>query len=528
MKRRNRWTNAGLLAGLWVISCSLSAASAQASADGGTLRVSFSSIRQLDPYKTGGNGDEGNVDGLVFDALVYIDAKATPKPLLATSWKTTDSTTWVFNLRRGVKFQDGNAVFARGQGREVTAADVVYSINRFVKASNAFSIGDIASVKATDKYTVELKTAKPNPFLVIDPNQLAQVAVVPHEAIEKLGEEGFARTPVGSGPFKVGSFTPNQTLTLTRNDSYWIKPKLSQVQFVYLPDPTVATLAVQSGRVDVLPYLLNVDSATQLATQRSVKLIQGTGSYRGLGFNVKTAPFNDVSVRKAISMAIDIDGAYKSVLGPHAIRAYGQVPPWVPFGYDPTLKNLWSYNPAGAAALLGKAGYVKNAQGQYAKNGQPLTIAIKTIAGSQVRVLTILATQLKAFGIDTTIQQQDVSVWADDLLKGNTGVFFDFSYAGTTGLYALFGGENIGASNTHQYKNSAVDAEFAQALQTASAVTRSSLWKRAQRTVFQETVGIPLYFENGYSVVASGVQGFVPAYGPLKVVSPSNNVMFGP
>ncbi|WP_168734882.1 ABC transporter substrate-binding protein [Deinococcus sp. KSM4-11] len=517
-----------LVAGLWVLSAFLGAASAQAAADGGTLRISFTALRQLDPYKTGGSNDEGNVDGLVFDALVYMDVKVTPRPLLATSWKTTDSTTWVFTLRKGVKFQDGNAVFAKGQGREVTAADVVYSVNRFTKVSNAYSIGDIASVKATDKYTVEIKTAKPNPFLVIDPNQLAQVAIVPHEAIEKLGEEGFARTPVGSGPFKVQSFTPNQTLTLTRNDSYWIPPKLKQVQFIYLPDPTVATLAVQSGRVDVVPYLLDVDSATQLANQRSVKLVQGAGSYRGLGFNVKTAPFDDPNVRKAISMAIDIDSAYKAVLGPHAIRAYGQVPPWVPFGYDPTLKNLWSYNPAGAAALLTKAGYTKNDQGQYAKDGKPLTISLKTIAGSQVRVLTILATQLKAFGIDTSLQQQDVSVWADDLLKGNTGMFFDFSYAGTTGLYALFGGNNIGASNTHQYKNAGVDALFAQALQTVEPANRSLLWKRAQRAIFRETVGIPLYFENGYAVVGAGVQGFVPAYGPMKLVAPTTNVMFGP
>ena len=513
------------LLGLTLLASSVAAA--QAAPDGGTLRIAFTSIRQLDPYKTGGNGDEGNVDGLIFDALVYMDAKVTPRPLLATSWKAVDNTTWRFTLRRGARFQDGNAVFPAGRGREVVASDVVYSIGRFVKNSNAFTIGDIAGVRAVDKYTVELKTAKPNPFLVVDPNQLAQIAIVPREAVEKLGEEGFARAPIGSGPFKLQSFTPNQTITLTRNDRYWLKPRLARVQFVYLPDPTVATLAVQSGRVDVLSYLLNVDSATQLATQRSVKLIQGPGSYRGLGFNVKAAPFSDLAVRQAIAMAVDIDSAYKSVLGPHAVRAYGQVPPWVPFGYDPGLSTLWSYNPAGAAALLTRAGYAKNGAGLWARDGKVLTVPIKTIAGSQVRVLTILATQLKAFGIDASIQQQDVSVWADDLLKGNTGMFFDFSYAGTTGLYSLFGGENIGASNTHQYKNAAVDALFAQALTNPSGAQRGALWKRAQRQIFTDKAGIPLYFENGYSVVAAGVQNFVPAFGPLKLVSPTTNVSFG-
>ena len=513
-----------------LFACTLSLALAAGGAlaqDGGTLRIAYSAVKQLDPYKIVSD-DEINVTSQIFDTLVYTDQKVRSRPLLATSWSAPDSTTWILNLRHGVKFQDDNPVFAKGQGRELVADDVVYSLNRFIKTSTVFTLGDVKGVRALGKYRVEIKTNKPNPFLVSDPNRLARVAIVPHEGIEKLGEDGFAKAPIGSGPFKLRPYTPNGTITLDRNPGYWLPTKLAQVQFVYLPDPTVATLALQGGRVDAISYLLNVDSATQLATQPNVKLIEGAGSYRGLGFNLKTAPFNDFAVRDAISKAMDIDSAYKSVLGANATRAYGQVPPWVPFGYDPSLKNLWTYDPKAAAAELTRAGYAKNGQGLWAKGGKPLSFDLKTIAGSQVRVLTILVTQLKDFGIDARILQQDVAVWASDLGKGNnTGVFFDYSFAATTGLYSLFGGDNIGSTNTHFYQNATVDALFAKALANSNSAQRASQWKQAQRQIMKDRAAIPLYFEKGYSVVGKNVQDFYPAFANLKLVSPSNNVTVG-
>jgi peptide/nickel transport system substrate-binding protein len=498
---------------------------AQAANRGGTLRIAFSSIRQLDPYKGGGNNDESNATALVFDALTFFNKDWQPKPLLAESWSAKSDTTWTFKLRQGVKFQDGNSVFPEGKGREVVAEDVVYSVRRFLKVANAFTLGNIASVRAVDRYTVEIRTTAPDPFFVSDPNRIARVGIVPREAIEKLGEAGFARQPVGSGPFELRTFTPNQTISFARNEDYWIPVNLDGVQLVFLPDPTVATIALQGGRVDAIPYLFNVDAVRQLSTNANIKLVKGFGSYRGLGFNVKTPPFDNRDVRDALSKALNIDAAVRSVVGQFGQRAYGQVPPWVPWGHDPSLKDLWSYDPEGAKQLLAKAGYTRNQAGMLVKDGKPLSFTIKTIAGSQVRVLTILVTQLKELGIDAKIQQQDISVWASDLVKGNeTGLFFDFSYAGQTGFNSLFATDNIGTSNTHQYSNPQVDTLLAQAMKTVDSAKRGQLWKQAQRLVFQDRAGIPLYFENGYSAVRKNVMDWVPESGPLRIVSPENNV----
>ena len=500
-----------------------------AKVNGGTLRISFSSIQQLDPYKTAGGNDEINASSLVFDTLVMISKdNFKPAPLLAKSWETSDDITWTFHLRQGVMFQDGNAVFPTGQGRELTANDVVYSINRFVKVSNAFTLGKVASVKALDKYTVQLTMEGADPFLVTDVNRLARVAIVPHEAVEKLGEDGFAQHPVGSGPFELANFTPNQKVTFKKNPNYWLPVDLDNVEFDYIPDPTVATISLEGGQIDVIPYLLNVDSAQELGKQSNIKLIARGGSYRGLGFNVKTAPFDELAVRDALSKAMDIDSAVKSVLGPYGQRAYGQVPPWVPFGYDPSLKDIWTYDPKAALAELAKAGFTeKTKDGILSRDGKPLSFKIKVLPGSQVRVLTILVTQLKQLGIDAGILQQDTATWASDLLKGNdTGMFFDFSYAGTTGLFELFDGQNIGRSNTHFYSNPKVDALFKEALQTVDEAKRSDLWKQAQRLIFEDRAGIPLYFEEGFSAVNKKVLDWVPPWGGLYLVSPENNVHF--
>lgn len=500
-------------------------ATALAQQRGGTLRIAYTSITQLDPYKTAAN-DEINASSLVFDPLFVIGKDDfQPVPHLAESWEAVDDTTWEFHLRQGVMFQDGNEVFPEGQSREVTADDVVYSVNRFLEVSTAFTLGNVTSVEAVDDYTVRITTAEPDPFLVTDVNRLARVVIVPHEAIEQLGEEGFARHPIGSGPFELTSFTPDQDLTFQRNEDYWLDTYLDAVEFVFIPDPTVQTIAVEAGDVDVVPYLFNIDSVAQLQDTPGIELYPRGGSYRGLGFNVTTPPFDEFEVRDAISKAIDIDAAVAAVVEPFGHRAYGQVPPWVDFEQDPTLEELWEYDPEEALEILESVGFTPGPDGVLQRDGEPLSFAIKTIAGSQVRVLTILVTQLQELGIDATLQQQDTAVWAEDLQTGNdTGVFFDYSFAGTTGLYSLFHSSNAGRTNTHFYENEDVDALLDEASRTVDFAERNRLWLEAQRLIMQDRAAIPLYFEFGYSVVSERVHDWVVPWGGLHLVSLENNV----
>ena len=223
---------------------------------------------------------------------------------------------------------------------------------------------------------------------------------------------------------------------------------------------------------------------------------------------------------------MNIDAAVEAVIAPYGQRAYGQVPYWSEFEEDPELPGLWSYDPEGAIAQLEEAGFSDtDGDGVLDRDGEPLSFDIKTIAGSQTRVLTILATQLQELGIDANLLQQDGAVWGEDLQKGNdTGLFFDYSFASISGLYALFHGDNIEITNTHFYDNDEVDALLDEASATLDFDTRNDLWLEAQRIIMAERAAIPLYFENGYTIVNATVQDLVPGATGMQLVSLQNNV----
>ncbi len=493
---------------------------------GGTLRIAVLSLESLELYKTAAN-DITDAQSVIFDSLFQIGKdNFQPIPCLASGWTNPDPKTWVFTIRKGVLFQDDNPVFPKGKSREVTADDVVYSINFMMKTSTAWTLGPVTSVKALDRYTVEIKTDSPQPFLVNDPNRLCRVMIIPKEAVDQLGPDGFAKYPIGTGPYKFKSFSPDSGLLLVRNPLYRLPVYPDAVEMVVIPDPVAQTLALQSGEVDVIKHVFNLEMVDTLQKDPNLIVTRAPGgSYRGIGFNVTVPPYNVLAVRKGLSELLDIDAAYKAVIGDKGERAYGQVPPWVAFGYDPSLKDLWSYNPTDGLKLLMANGFSKVGGDQFLEfNGKPFQIQIKTLAGSQVQALTILATQLREQGINASVLTEDTAVWADDLVKGNTGMFFDYSFAGTTGFHSLFHGSMIGSANTHFYNNPTVNALLDQALTKVNINELSVLWKKAQRLVMQDVVGIPLYFEYSYAAVNKKVNDFVPPWGGLNLVSIENDV----
>lgn len=494
--------------------------------DGSTLKIAVDTLPNLALYASATN-DITDAQSVIFDSLIYVSKDDFAiKPMLAESWSNPDALTWVFNLRQGVLFQDDNAIFPKGEAREMNAEDVVYSINYLIENSTSWSLGPISEVSALDEYTVEIRTETPQPFLMQDPNRLGRVLIMPKDAVEIVGEEEFAMNPVGTGPFKVTSFAPDSGLLLSKNENYWLPVNLDQVEFVVIPDPTSQTLALQSGEVDVVKFIMNHEMIKTLEADSNVTILNGRGgSYRGLGFNVTVSPYDNKEVRQAISMLMDIDTAISPMEG-YSQRAYGQVPPWVPFGFDPSLADLWEYNPEKGRQLLESNGFEDvDDDGLYEFNGEPFSIDINTPSGSHVQVLTILATQLRQNGIDANIQTEDIAVWADRLVNlDGTTLFFDYSFAGTTGMQSLFQGDMVGRSNTHGYKNAEVDNLLTIANTKTDPEELSSYWKEAQRQIFSDYAGIPLYFESSYAAVRSDVEDFVPPWGGLRLVSTENNV----
>jgi peptide/nickel transport system substrate-binding protein len=521
------WILAGVLAGALVLSA-LPDPHVGAAEVTRTLTIAVPSVGTLDPIMTNSDYDYA-VLSQIFDSLVRTGKDGHPIPDLALSWQNPNDTTWEFRLRRGVTWHDGNAVFPRGQTREVTAEDVKYTYERIrnpaTKSPFAGALQSIKEITAVTPYLLRITTAYPDPFL-LDVIRLAGIAIIPREAVEKLGPQGFARNPVGSGPFKFQEFVPDDHVTLVRNDRYFIEPNLARVVFRIIPDSAVAVFSLEAGNIDIA-LLIPPDDVARLRRNPHVVLYPSPlAYYRGLGFNLKQPPFDDIRVRRAISMAIDIDAAVRNVFGDNAIRAYGQVPPTI-LGHDPTLKDLWKYDPSAAQRLLAEAGWSPGPDGVLQKGGQRLVADIKTLNETgRVRIVTIVATDLKKLGIDARVVPQETGTWVADLQRGNTGLFMDFAYSGATGLYALFHSKNIGTSNTHFYSNPEVDRLLDEGSRTIDPRRREPIWKRAQRQVMQDVVVIPLYFERSHSATKSTVKGYIPQRWNLNLVSVESNVSF--
>lgn len=491
---------------------------------GGVLRIRALQLQNIDAHKLLGRNDDISVAYQVYDPLIHLDQNLMPRPALAVSWEYIDDTTWIFHLRHGVMFQDGNEVFPEGQGREVVADDVVYSIYRAKELATDLDLRAIVSARAIDPYTVEIKTAYPDAFL-LDIHHIGRLMIVPREAVEKLGDQ-FSVRPVGSGPFEIVEFVPGQRAVLQRNEDYWLPVNLDGVEFIVIPDPQTSRMALEAGEIDI-DWFIDVTTAVALAQEGFV--IQRRGySYRGIGFNVTKPPFDDWRVRMALSMMLDIDTAIRAVLPPDFVeRAYGQCPPTVAHGYDPEgLKPLHEYNPQEGLKLLEQAGWRDtDGDGFLDKDGQRLVLNMEILPEAiGVRVFTILATQLRELGIDAKVWQVDTSIWTDDLLTGKgSGMFFDFSYAGPTGLYSLFHSSTIKASNTHFYSNPAVDYFLDRAMRTLDFEQRSFLWKRAQRIVVEDRVIIPLYFQVSAGASSPKVHDWSAWGGFIRLVTPDYN-----
>ena len=265
---------------------------------------------------------------------------------------------WIFKLREGVKFHDGS---------EFTADAVVWNFDKLLKndapqydqrqsAQGRSRIPAIASYKAVDKYTLEIITKTPDATL---PYQLAWIMMSSPAQWEKLGKswDAFAKTPSGTGPWKLTLFAPRERAEMVPNKDYWDKarvPKLDKLVLLPLPEANARVAALRAGQVDWIeaPAPDAVDSLKKAGFNIVINAYPHNWTWhlsRAPG-----SPWNDIRVRKAANLAIDRDGM-KELLRGLMIPAEGFMPPGHQWFGKPTFKV--KYDPAEAKKLLAEAGY---------------------------------------------------------------------------------------------------------------------------------------------------------------------------
>jgi len=285
------------------------------------------------------------------DSLVKAMPGNPMTPSLAESWSVSpDGLTYEFVLRKGAKFHNGD---------DVTSADVKFSFERYHGTSKAILHERVASVETPDAQHVRFKLKQPwSDFLTFYLGASGANWILPMQYIEKVGDDGFKKAPIGAGPYKFVSFQPGLELKLEAFEQYWRKmPNLKTLVFKVIPDEATRLAALKRGEVDIA-YSIRGELAEELQRTKGLTLkptaIQATFWLLFADQWNPKSPWHDPRVRQAAYLAIDHDGinqaltlGYSKITGsiiPNTFAHYWQPP-------------LPTYDPAKAKKLLAEAGY---------------------------------------------------------------------------------------------------------------------------------------------------------------------------
>jgi peptide/nickel transport system substrate-binding protein len=339
----------------------------------------------------------------VFDSLVRVFATDDePEPRIAASWKETGKNTWTFTLRKGLTFHDGTPL---------TAGDVAFSFDtiRSEQYANALTLISIKSLKAVDDSTVEVVTTGRDPLLM---SRLSALFVVPEAHWKSVGgAAGFAQKPIGSGPFKVTSFSADTGGTLTAFDDFWDgAPKTATINLKYFSDASALALALQSGQVDVAHSLTAAQYPTLQGDSKLKLSAKFGGTQNMLQLKTTSGPFKDLKVRQAAIAAVDVDALIKGLTQGLAEKEDGQLPLKEVNGYTDTITRP-AFDLAKAKSLLAEAG----------ATGAEITITGMALYKS---LLEALGEQLTTAGFKPTIQALEISEWVKQFTGGSDADIF--------------------------------------------------------------------------------------------------------
>ncbi len=432
---------------------------------------------------------------------------------------SSDGLTYTFKLRHGVKFHNG---------RELTADDVVYSLDRTVnpktQSPGAGFYGSIkgyddvsggkadhlSGVTAVDPYTVKIELSHPDATFLHEIG-LNFASVVAKEDVEKWGAD-YGHHPDGSGAFYMSDWTLGQQIVLERNkDYYWPGvPKLDKIIFEIGQEPLVSLLRLQKGEVDVLGDGIPPAKFNEIMNDPAQKANISSGAQLQtvyIAINVQMKPFDDVRVRKAVNMAINKDRIIRIING-RAIPANQPLPSRIP-GYDKDYKG-YPFDPDGAKKLLADAGLANGFDTElYANNIDP-----------NPRIAQAIQQDLAAIGIHASLKILDQ---ANVIAAGGTPNTAPMVWSGGMAWIADFpdpsdfygpilgcGGAVQGGWNWSWYCNKDREAEAQKAdsiIDPAKQTERYDMWRQIFIKIMDDAPWVPVFDEVRYTMHTPRIGG---------------------
>jgi peptide/nickel transport system substrate-binding protein len=503
----------------------------------GTLRVGMTASDI--PLTTGqtDNGGEGMrfMGYTVYDSLIEWDLAKADKasgltPALATSWKVdaTDKNLWTFTLRQGVKFHDGS---------DFKAEAVIWNIDKLLNDKSAqydtkqsaqgrSRIPAVASYKALDDYTVEVRTKSPDSFL---PYQISWVMMSSPAQWEKVGKDwnNFAKTPSGTGPWKLTSFVPQTRAELVPNKDYWDKarvPKLDKMVLLPIPEASTRTAALRSGQVDWIET--PAPDAVDSLNKAGFKLIDGPYPHNWT-WHLSMAdgsPWKDIRVRKAANLAVDRDGL-KVLLHGLMLPAKGFVTPSSPWFGHPKFEV--KYDPAAAKKLLAEAGFSPS-------NPVKVKVLISSSGSGQMQPLPMneyIQQNLSEVGIKVDFEVVEwntmINMWRagtkSEQVKGSNAINFSYFIQDPFTAFIRHVDSKLVApngTNWGYYQDPAMDALLDKARNTFVAAEQDKVLAEIHEKMVDEALFLFVAHDVNSREVSPKVTGFIQAQNWFQDFSP--------
>lgn len=447
----------------------------------------------LDPHQTVAAGTR-EVLFNIFEGLVKPNSDGEMIPAVAEKYELSeDGTTYTFTLREGVKFHNGQTV---------TAEDVVYSINRCAAVPEgqekplvaAFSA--VKSVEALDEKTVAVTIAQRDLEFI----SYMTAAIIPADY------ENQDTAPVGTGPFRFVSRTPQQDFVMERFEDYWGTPAwLDKVTYKICENADALVMNLNGGSIDLCAHLTSAQ-ASQL--NQNFQVLEGTMNLvQAIYLNNQAKPFDNQLVRQALCYAIDRQGIMDMVADGHGTAVGSSIYPAFTKYFLPELVDKYPHSVEKAKELLAQAGY---------PDGFDMTISVPNNYQPHMDTAEVVAEQLREAGINVTIQPVEWSTWLDTIYNGRqfqaTLVGVDAANMTARAMLERFTSDY--AKNFINYSNPAYDALFQQAINATDEATQTDLYKQME-TMLADTAA-NVYIQDLCDLVAMrqdlGGLKFYPIY----------------
>ena len=447
----------------------------------------------LDPHQTVAAGTR-EVLFNIFEGLVKPNSDGEMIPAVAEKYTLSeDGTTYTFTLREGVKFHNGQTV---------TAEDVVYSINRCAAVPEgqekplvaAFSA--VKSVEALDEKTVAVTIAQRDLEFI----SYMTAAIIPADY------ENQDTAPVGTGPFKFVSRTPQQDFVMERFEDYWGAPAwLDKVTYKICENAAALVMNLNGGSIDLCAHLTSAQ-ASQL--NQNFQVLEGTMNLvQAIYLNNQAKPFDNQLVRQALCYAIDRQGIMDMVADGHGTAVGSSIYPAFTKYFLPELVDKYPHDVEKAKELLAQAGY---------PDGFDMTISVPNNYQPHMDTAEVVAEQLREAGINVTIQPVEWSTWLDTIYNGRqfqaTVVGVDAANMTARAMLERFTSDY--GKNFINYNNPAYDALFQKAINAQDEAEQTDLYKQME-TMLADTAA-NVYIQDLCDLVAMrqdlGGLKFYPIY----------------